>query len=48
MNIETKLGLDAFILDKEAHIVINQEIKERIASSGWGCVEAKSQVLYGI
>ena len=26
MNIETKLGLDAFILDKEAHIVINQEI----------------------
>jgi ferredoxin like protein len=26
MNIETKLGLDAFILDKEAHIVVNQEI----------------------
>ena len=38
MNIETKLGLDAFILDKEAHIVINQETGEMALEFG-GCLE---------
>ena len=47
MNIEAKLGLDVFALDKQAHIVVDQKVC-RTRCRGHACLTACPAHLYTV